>query len=185
MQVPLVQTLSFIPDCAPGSHQPFHVPCCICRACGRQTDTGSSGYGFRVLLIHLFCRSAVDKDPPDRSILQNRAQIIGCHIPDAGIGGSFDPAGRDHIPGRNVISQKKCSSVRYRHRYRLFINCRHNLPETILRVTVEKHGFPRFDRGKAPKDQNSGTAVIDRRNRMNNKRASQLLLLLPACCRSI
>jgi len=143
-------------DSGPCIGQPFHGPGCVSRAGRRQTDTVSLSHRLCIFLIHFLCGTTIYIDIADLSGLKNRSQIIWRHILNAGVGGSPDPARGDHIPGRNMIAQQKSFPLGNTHRYRFPEDCSDDLPEPVLRVSVEEHRFPGLDRRETAKDQDPG-----------------------------
>ena len=150
----------------PGLREPFQTPGGICRAGGRQADRRPADDRFRVFFIH-FCGSfPVDIDSPDRSAVKDNGQVARGDVADAGVGGAGDPAGVNDIPERKSVVEDEVLFLRDIGGDIGVVEGGYQFPEPILWVAVKEALFPRFDRGKAAKDECLRFAVEQRGNGM-------------------
>ena len=66
----------------------------------------------------------------------------------------------DRIPHRDMVLQHKRLLLFDRLRVRFLKQCRHQLPEAVLRMAVEEHRLSGFDRRKRAEDQYFAVFII-------------------------
>lgn len=180
---PISRGLPVLRHTSPGGHQCFQGTGGVGGAGGREADGGAACLRQQMPPVQLVGLLAVGVDAADGSGGKDGANIVGNHVGDAAVRRTGDSAGAHHIPQGHAVGQKEAPPLLHRFRNQPLPRCRipyhkvraipaedagQHLPEAVAGVAVEEALLPRTDGGKAPKNQDSGGGVEDRRNGMEN-----------------
>ncbi len=111
------------------------------------------GGGEDVLHIHPVRQRAVAENPIHLAALENEGEVVWDDILDRAVGGSDDLTGVNAVPHRDVVGESKALFLLDRYRRFFLKQQRYELPEAVLRMTVEEHRLSGFDGREGAEDQ--------------------------------